>query len=457
MDIEKNRRRFIVEDILTDDVILGMKDVSFQKIYRDEAERWDFLIGSLVLNDAFLHEFIMLTSRFAQEDIKTMGVHIADNMIQLVYSPSFLAKLTDAEARWVILHEALHIVLHHCSLRQSVDPTLHALHNIAADMAINQLLPLDSGIIKRPRKEVINIILPEMYSFPADLSLEQYFQMLLKKYDPNDPDNQPQEKGDGDNQDGEGGPGGEGDPQDGEGSGKGSGKKPYEKGDLVDNHDGWGDTDIGTMDSIIRNAVEQFQQSGQKWGNISGGDKLKNMILAAQKSQVKWYRLLRHYIGNLVSTSKTATMKRPNRRYGYPFSGTKRSHVDKILVCGDASASVSDKAWGVFLTELNTLAEMHPVDLVIFDTKILYGPKEFNRKVKKLDVPGRGGTDFKDIFDLAVKGKYQSVVVLTDGEASEVPYPAGVKNVIWCLVGESDPCCGKVNWGKRVRVKEDLF
>ena len=92
----------------------------------------------------------------------------------------------------------------------------------------------------------------------------------------------------------------------------------------------------------------------------------------------------------------------------------------------------------------------------MFDVGITYGPKLFSRRVKKLELAGRGGTDFKAIFDLAEKGKYQSMVILTDGGAPAVEKPKGVKDIIWCLVGEGTPCHPAVDWGKVVRIKEHV-
>jgi predicted metal-dependent peptidase len=455
-------------------------------VHTVEAERWDYLISSMVLNDPFIYDFLMLMSKHAAESVRTMGVKVVANMILLAYAPSFLKKLTNEEARWFICHEMLHVAFHHCTFRQSIDLRLAKMQNIAADMAINQLIP-DTGIISKPRKEIIDPIMPEMYGFPKMLSMEQYFKLLMDKYDKNsqpDPgDGEPQDGGKGDGSSGEGDQeeqdadgsssgksekGKDEKPSKGSGSGdeeedkdekssEGSGDKeekeekdPLDVGDLVDNHEGWSDEDADLINSIITSTVEQFEQSGRKWGSVSGG--IKNSILAAQHSQIKWWRYLRQYIGHLSSTVNTTTLKRPNRRYGYPFPGTRRQYIDKVLVCGDASASVSDKSWSHFAAEVGALAEKNPVDWVVFDTAIKLGPIPFTRRVRKIDRVGYGGTDFGAIFELAVKGRYKSMVILTDGAADPIEYPKGVKDVIWCIVGNGNP---PVPWGKVVRIQEN--
>ena len=454
--------------LITDEDILNINSVKTTEYFNEES-RWQYLISSLSL-DMFIHEILMLLSKYANEAVGTMGVTVVNNMIKLIYAPSFLHKLNDKEARWVITHEFLHIVFHHCTIRMSEDRRVARLQNIAADMAINQLIPSGTGLLDKPRPEIIKPYFPELYNFPKNLSMEQYFLLLLDKFDPNKPQPQQSEKGDkGDQeQEGEGGQGDdkdEGDEQNNKGGGvqdkeddKTSGKgasgdptgDPLDDGDLVDSHEGWSDKNGDLIDSIIRDAVENWEKSGKKWGNISGT--CKEQILAAQKTETKWWKILRDYMGHLVSTVRTTTMKRPHRRYGYPYPGTTKRHIDKLLVCGDSSASVSGKSWSIFLSEVNMIAEVHPMDWVVFDVDIQYGPVPVTRRIRQMDVPGRGGTSFEAIFKLAEEGKYKSMVILTDGAAPAIEYPKGVKDVIWCIVGGGKP---PVDWGKVVHIKEN--
>lgn len=387
--------------------------------YVSPDERWEYLVVSMILGDPFIHEFIIIMTKTADEAIKTMGVMVKDAAIHLHYSCKFLDQLTDSEARWVLVHEVLHLVFHHCTARSSADPRMHELDNIAADLAINQLIP-ETGHIMRPRDSVCKPCFPEAYGFQKMLSKEQYYQLLWEK------EQEDKKNGGGSSIDG--------------------------KGDLVDNHEGWSDAEAEIVDEVIRNKVDHLSKSEKSWGKVTGG--IKEMIQAAQKSQIAWWRILREHLGLVVSTHKESTMKRPNRRFGYPFPGTKRKHVDKILCAADSSGSISEDSLRRFLTEMNAIAESHPVDLVVFDDGITMGPIPFTRKRKTFEFTGRGGTNFKPVMELASKGKYKSLVILTDGCAGVCDYPAGVKDVIWCLVDGGLPCCGKVTWGKQVQIKE---
>jgi predicted metal-dependent peptidase len=414
--------------------------------YVTEDERWEYLVTSMILGDAFVHEFIIMMSKYADERIKTMGVRVINAAIQLCYAPTFLAKLTDSEARWVLVHEILHLVFHHCTVRNSTDKRLHDLDNIAADLAINQLIP-ETGHIMRPRPEVITPYFPEALSFPKLLSKEQYFQLLIQKEDENNKSGGGKGKLDKNKGKGKSNKGdGKDDPSNG---GNGEGNEIDEAGDLVDNHDGWSEAEAEIIDEIIRNKVDQMSRSSKTWGKVTGG--IKEMILAAQRSQIAWWRLLREYLGLFSTTKKESTLKRPNRRYGYPFPGIKRKHIDKILCAVDSSGSISEDSLKRFLTEMNTIQETHPVDLVVFDDGITQGPMPFTRKRKTFEFKGRGGTNFSKVMELASKDKYKCLVILTDGCAAACDYPKGVVDVIWCLVDDGKP---PVEWGKKVHIKD---
>lgn len=418
-------------------------------------ERWEYLVTSMILGDPFIHQFVIMMTKEPDERIQTMGVRINNAMIELVYSPTFLAKLTDSEVRWVLVHEILHIVFHHCTVRGSTDPRMQHLDNIAADLAINQLIP-DTGYILKPREEVIKPYFPKALGFAEKLSKEQYFQLLLKEEQENKDKNKNKDKGQGSgDSDDSGDPNDSGDPGDTDGQGQGKpgiGDKSdpiNSKGDLVDNHEGWTEAEAEIIDEIIRNKVDQMSKSSKSWGNVTGG--IKEMIMAAQRPQIAWWRILREYLGLFSTTKRESTMKRPNRRYGYPFPGVKRLHVDKILCCVDTSGSMSDDSLRKFLSEINRMTETHPVDLVVFDVGIQQGPIPFTKKRKTFAFQGRGGTSFEAIMKLASEGGYKCMVILTDGEASATKYPKGVKDVIWCLVDGGQP---PVDWGRRIQIKE---
>lgn len=381
------------------------------KKYANFYERWDWLVTFMVVEDRFVHQVLLMMDKSRNDAIGTMGVRVEGTRIFLVYNEKFVESLSDAELRFVITHEVYHLVLHHCTIRMPQDKKDHELYNTAADLAINSLIKQDVNRTMPKDKDGKDIaLMPKKFDFPDKLSMEQYVQLI--KTNPTICH------------------------EIGEGNGEGGG---------IDNHGGWKESEV--VKEIVRNAVARIAKDERIWGKMPGD--LAAIILAAQQSQISWERHLKHHLGQMVSSSMTRTLKRPDRRFGYPYAGKKRGYTDRKLVCIDASGSVGDDELSQFLAEVNTLAEIQPVDLLVFDTDIQVGPIPFDRKHTDFGIKGRGGTDFAPVFELASERRYQSVIMLTDGGAAACPYPEGVRDVLWVLTGEGDP---PVEWGERVRI-----
>ena len=409
-------------------------------------ERLDWHFGFFAMEDRFVHSFLMIMLKRESKRIKTMAVRVENASIILSYNTKFVDSLTDKELRGVIKHEIYHIVFHHCTHRSSEDPKEHSMDNKAADLAINCLIKITSST-ELPE----GVLFPSMYGFPEKLSREQYLSLLREKEE-KEKENKNKGKGDqssgGSNSSSDDGEDQDDDEdQDGQSNGSDDENDDYGdgKGGSFDSHEGWEESSIA--DEIIRNKIAQISKTSNGWGNMPGD--LQAMILAAQTPQIPWTKYLRYYLGQLVSSQNESTFKRPNRRFGYPYSGTKRKHLDTKLVAIDTSGSISDDDLQQFLAEINKLQEINPVDLVLFDTDIQYGPKSFSKKHVSFDFKGRGGTHFQPVIDLAVQKKYSSLIILTDGHADSPEKPAFVKDTLWVITENGKK---PVEWGNFVQI-----
>lgn len=394
------------------------------KPYESIEERWEWVLTYMIMEDPFVHEFLMLLDKRSNVAVGTMGVYVEDCKLKLLYNPYFVAKLTTPELVYVLTHEIYHLVFHHCTHRAPENPQDKATHNKAADLAVNSLIVENVKRTMPVNKETGQKIglLPSNFGFEDKLSLEQYMQLLRDQED-----------------------------KDGDGKGKGKGKGDAgcsgdDSGDnSFDNHDGWSESDLA--DELVRQKVDQVSKNERVWGNMSSD--LQESILAAQRSQVSWTKYLRHHLGNLISSNYTYTMKRPDRRFGYPYSGKKRACTDRKLVAIDTSLSIGSDDLSQFLTEVNKLSEIQPVDLVLFDTKIQGDVVPFERRRVSYEFLGRGGTDFQEVMDLAEQRKYHSLIILTDGAANAPTKPKFVKDFLWVITGGGNP---PVDWGQVVHV-----
>lgn len=367
-------------------------------------ERWDWIISFMTLQDRFVHEILLLLRKYALKEVGTMGVKISEGIPELVFNPEFVETLTDEELRGVITHEVYHLVLHHCTTRGTTDPTQKLLHNVAQDLAVNSIIENLTKTSERTLPD--SAIFPRQFNFKDKLSYEQYLSLLKEKQK--------------------------------EFSAK-VGSYSF------DNHSGW--DECPSLDEDIRTKVEELSRDQNVWGSLPSD--VKDLILAAQKSQVIWTKYLRSYYGRLISCVKGKTLKRPNKRFGYPFPGNKKRHSDRKLLAIDTSCSIGKKDLEQALAEANRLAEIMPVDLVLFDADLQLGPIPFNRRQASFEFKGRGGTNFAPVMELASEKGYKSLFIITDGCADVVSYPEGVKDVLWVLVGQYNP---PVPWGNIIRI-----
>lgn len=356
--------------------------------------------------------------------IQTMGVAVRQDRLILMYNPFFVTQELDRmEVGFVMVHEAFHIMFHHCTKRRPHINSAAQKWNQAADLAINSLIPRTATCVmptykedpvdekgqpipgpdgKPLRKKDRMGILPMDYKLEDKRSMEWYYDAL-----PEPPN------------------------KDGGGEGSGEGVEGGYPGGL-DSHDMWEPSDM--VDQEIKQTVERIEKN-RLWGNMPA--ELQSAIKAAQVSEVPWWKILRHLIGDLLSKNKVSTSKKVNRRMGiYPWKGQIKTGVDRKLVAFDTSGSVGDDELQKFLSEVNRLVEdEQPVDSVCFDTCIKGKVKPFSRSVKSYKFEGRGGTAFTPVVEFAKQKHYKHLIIFTDGQAECPPHVQGL-DVLWILTPE---------------------
>lgn len=367
-------------------------------------ERMDWLVNFLTIRFGFVHRILGLTNKIADPGIKTMSVKVLGNSkFELRYNPQFILDETDEHLTYILFHEAMHLVLHHCTSRKKCS-------NEACDLAVNELIPIVPGRCERPP---YGLFVSEMRKNHPDIKEKQtaeWYDGLLKTAV------------------------GTGDRKSKNQSGKGDD-------DILDDHDGWAEDEMA--DEVIRAKVREIDLS-DGWGNVSGT--FKELVRAAQVKRINWRNHIRRFGGNLMWKHKEMTLKRPNRRTGLLHPGYKRQHTDKLLVCLDNSMSTHSLV-PQFLGVINGMTDYMPIDIVQFDAGITYGPKPFRKKTNH-ECKGQGGTNFQPVIDLMNKNRYRGAVILTDGEAAVCTRP-DITRVMWVLPKDKKP---PVEWGKRIHL-----
>lgn len=361
--------------------------------------------------------------------IDTMGVSVKNGRISLVYNPEFFESLEENERTFVLIHEMMHVLLHHCTHRMSSDPCRAYKENVAMDLAINCMIQEDVGIkmprfkedVGKKKKGDVQCLLPSQFSFRNGLSFEQYLALLDNKY----PDMKVVfiSSGDGDK---------DSDISEDCPLGK------ITKG-RIDARHGEGFDEDAFIDDYVRNVVEQIERNHQ-WGHLDSH--AIEMVKKAQEQPLNWGDILRLKVGSFISFERTPSRRRWNKHYGKPFLGSASKSVEPVAVYADTSGSVGSADLSRFIVEIERLAHYTGVFLWSFDTQV-HSPDDpmfFNRmNIESIEFKGRGGTCFSPVFEHAKEKGINKVIVLTDGVAEEIT-AAQVEglDVVWVIVKGGD-------------------
>ena len=95
------------------------------------------------LNDEepFIAYFLFQSTIIEDFEFKAAaGVAVVKGKIHLWMNPDMMNKFSMREKIGVLVHEYLHVMMAHCTIRTTGIKELHQTENIAKDMAINQVV-----------------------------------------------------------------------------------------------------------------------------------------------------------------------------------------------------------------------------------------------------------------------------------------------------------------------------
>jgi predicted metal-dependent peptidase len=396
------------------------KKISLELVKVDERDiatakkRMEWAMGFMVVRYHFVYQILGILNKAFSLATETMGVWVGNGgNFELRYNPLFVNGLTDAGLTYVFYHEVLHLALHHCTHRNFDN---HEIANIAHDLAANELIPITPGSCEPPRNEDGSLCGTFVSEFKKQKEFsdilekqtsEWYYDYLMKKA---------------------------------KGGGKGGKKAGGKQSGKIDDHGGWKESEIA--DEKVRAKIDEIAK-GNLWGDVGGAE--KELILAAQQRKINWRNILRQFYGTHMSPDRESTRKRPNRRTGYIHPGSRRLMLDRHLVAVDTSGSIGSDLLAEFLATINQMTDYVPIDLMQCDCGVTDTPRPFDRRKCQFEFKGRGGTSFDPIMEVANERRYKSVVILTDGAASECLKPNA--QVVWVLPAGNEP---PVPWGKRI-------
>jgi predicted metal-dependent peptidase len=339
------------------------------------------------------------------------------------YHPDFVDVLTDAELRYVILHECKHKQYRHLITWKclwDIDPQCA---NKACDFFINLEIEEENpdGFAARPRESIIKVCVDKKYK---GMNSKQIFDALREEQQQ-----------------------------------QGGNPKPGDDGTGIDSHDWEGAEEMTAeekqqLERDIDEAVRQGALAASKTGTAGTIDYSELL-----KPQIDWRQVLREFIKQTCAGNDYSTYARPNRRYRsagiYMPTGVSQQ-VGELIVAQDMSGSTGMGAMrSVFQTEVqNACDTVHPeaLRMLYWDTEVtreeVYKGDEVKDFHKSTKPTGGGGTTVSCVsHHIAVNGiKAQAVIILTDGDIYGGDWGTWTMPVLWVIVDNPDkhPPCGRV-------------
>ena len=310
-----------------------------------------------------------------------------------MYSRGFVAQLTDAELRFLVLHEVYHKLFKHLTTWKHLYDEDAMLANMACDYVINHKIVSDNadGFAK-----MTGILEHGCYDDKyAGMDSAQVYNSLRED-------------------------------QDSQGGGDGSGSLPNGQ-QPFDEHDWEGAEELSAEDQreLARELDEAIRQGALVAGKMgSGGDRDLHELL---QPQVNWREVLRDFITSTCAGNDYSTWRRPNRRYvsaGMYMPSGISEQVGELVVAIDTSGSIRQRELSAFLTEVKEICDtVNPdgVRLVYWDTAVCrdekYSKEDLDTLVQSTKPAGGGGTDVTCVTDYIRDNNInaQACIVLTDG------------------------------------------
>jgi len=338
----------------------------------------------------------------------------------LLINPDYCETLTNADFKFILLHETAHVFLgHHFIKPDYID---NSNFNIFADYVINRMLVTEG--LTLPKGALI-----DTDEYKKAWSVLNYCEDWKSKQKVN-------QGGQGGDQGDEGDQGGQGGDQGDEGDQEETVKDFGGTGSIIQSTDEEGNP---LSDEAKEKGLDKINQEIAQIAIASKGVDPNSPItlIAKEVTQTKedWTEILH---SNIKCTEYgKLSYDRPNRRQsssdGIVLPSRKKSKKGKCLIALDTSSSVFDVNINQVFNELDAiLQEGFSFTLLKFTTEI-DDVTEYNAYEEVDRKRFQGGTDTTDVVQYANDHRFSNTVIFTDGGISHDPdvYPSD--NVTWIL------------------------
>lgn len=345
---------------------------------------------------------------------------------ETIFGRKFVDGLTDAQLRFLILHETYHLMFMHMTVWRHLFDENPRFANIAADIVINNSLDHTAGHFADNFIEFIEGgALDHQYD---GMDTGEVYRALLA----NAQQQQQQQQQDGD----------------GDGDGK-TGAKGYmtDEAQEIDGH-GMSDDDMPMSDEELADLQEQVDTALRQGAQMAGkmGGSVDRTIADLMNVTVDWREVLRDFVRTNAAGDDLSTWRRPNRRWMARdiYMPSRYTEAVKRVVIGlDTSGSIGINQLRRAMTEVKGVFDVvmpECVDLIYWDSSVAghetYDSASFDQIINVTKPVGGGGTRAGCVKDyLDAKGiKPDCILMFTDGYVERDwggdNWPAPI---LWCV------------------------
>ena len=387
---------------------------------------------------------------------------LATDGLSVFYKPEFVATLDKEDLIGVVLHGWLHPALDHFARSIGLEPDLA---NQAGDHEINHIIK--KAGFKLPKDALCD----PAY---ADMEMEKiYGELQKRRQKKGNQSGQQGNLGQGSQQPPGSGQGAPGQPQQGQTPSQGqwqpaSGQQPGQ-----DQGQAWGQmlpptnpdgtpaspADVSNLSGEWKQRVRIAAKIAQK-SDAPGATPgfVAELVENIRKPKADWRTELREFMSKVRPSS--STWRRPNRRMlsaGIHLPSTVKEGMREIVLAIDTSGSVDTEALEQFAGEMTAINEdLRPEKItIIYCDRDIQGVVEIEAGEEvKLEAPGRGGTDFRPVFEYVAQLEKEPacLVFFTDMENTGWPETEPDYPVLWASWGKKS-WNDKAPFGRVVVVK----
>ena len=387
---------------------------------------------NLMHKEAFYGLFLLSMNKNITTQIDTAAVTKRDFNPELMINPVFWMEQDENTKQAILKHELLHIAFFHI-LQSDEYKADHILHNLAADLEINQYIQDELKGEKWMGLELSSF--PEL-NLPIRAGTKEYYRILSdinQKRDRPDPRQDPMGNLESNLKD----------PNDGSSPEKSKIWDTYDgmsRGDIECTHERWKEFMDG-LDEASRKLLEK--QINYKLKETATNCRERGTIPSELQATIdalfeivppvlNWKDYLRRFAGSSDKVYTKKTRRKLNKRF-IEFPGLKIKVKKHILIGLDTSGSVSDSDLMEFFSEIYHIWKTGvKISIAECDAAIenLYEYKG----VTPTSVKGRGGTDFQPMVDYYNKNYklYNTMIYFTDGYCT-APNPGPRTTCLWII------------------------